>query len=160
MRTNCSTAGCEGSYSAAAAVSARSLARVYIVRSLLPMAKNSASLASMSAVSAAAGTSIMMPSGGSLSGSFTPRARRFAAAWVVDRAGRADFRPVRHHRQHHPHRADHGRAQDGGELGREQVRMSQQHADAAQAERRVQVGGWRHDAGGGEGVDLLLAAPI
>ncbi len=40
------------------------------------------------------------------------------------------------------------------------VRVLQQHADAAQAERRVGVVRVRHDAGAGERLDLLLAAPV
>ena len=58
------------------------MARVYWVRSLVPMAKKSASAARASAASAAPGISIMIPSGGPGSASLTPR--RFS--WAVRRA--------------------------------------------------------------------------
>src|SRR6185437_1031807 len=73
--TSRSTAGCIGSYISATSVSALSTASVYAVRSLVPIAKKSASSASASADSAAPGVSIMMPSGGSFSGIRSPRRR-------------------------------------------------------------------------------------
>ncbi len=58
---------------------ARSAASVYMVRSLLPMAKKSAAAARASAHRLAAGTSIIAPSGGSTAGRRTERARSPAA---------------------------------------------------------------------------------
>ena len=56
-------AGCSGSYSRDTRSSARSTARQYWIRSLVPMVKKSTSRASRSAVYAAAGISIMTPIG-------------------------------------------------------------------------------------------------
>ncbi len=152
-------AGCSGSYSSAASVSARSAASVYMVRSLLPMAKKSLSTASASAVRAAAGTSTMIPSAGSGSGTRTPRARRSAAtrryiarvvrtsATLVTIGSSTCTGPAR-------------RRAGSRRVASPAVRVPQQQADAAQPQRRVGCRRVWHDAGAGERLDLLLAAPV
>ena len=60
-----------------------------MVRSLEPMAKKSATWVSASAASAAPGTSIITPSGGSGSGSFCPR--RFMRRATCSSASRTCF---------------------------------------------------------------------
>ena len=51
-------------------------------------------------------------------------------------------------------------AQDGGELGFEELGVAQQHADAAQAEGGVWVGGDGDDAFDLQGLDVFFAAPV
>ena len=81
------TAGCKGSNRCATCSLARSVASVYMVRSLEPMAKKSLSRARASAARAAPGTSIMMPSGGRGSGTAIFRLfKRFAAFCRSSRA--------------------------------------------------------------------------
>ena len=58
------------------------MASVYMVRSLEPMAKKSETCARASAASAAAGTSIITPKGGSGSGTFCLRRFRRCAAFL------------------------------------------------------------------------------
>jgi hypothetical protein len=59
---NCSTAGCHGSYRWATASSARSIANVYWIRSLVPIETKSTYRSSNGNMTAAAGISIMTPS--------------------------------------------------------------------------------------------------
>ena len=124
------------------------------------MAKKSASSASASADSAAPGVSIMMPSGGSFSGIRSPRRRsRRATRSYISRAARTSATVVTIGSITRTGPAD-GGAQDGGELRLQQLRLAQQQPDAAQAERRIGVGDVRHDAGAGQRLDVLLAAPV
>jgi hypothetical protein len=60
--TRRSTAGCSGSYRWATDSSARSMASVYWIRSLVPMDRKSKYFRNVLSVSAAAGISIMAPS--------------------------------------------------------------------------------------------------
>ena len=83
-----STAGCSGSKRCATRSLPRSTASVYCVRSLVPMLKKSHSRASASAISAADGTSIMMPIGSSrVEGD--ARARASSAFDLLDELARA-----------------------------------------------------------------------
>ncbi len=59
--TSCSTAGCSGSYRCATDSSARSIASVYWIRSLVPIDRKSKYFRKMRSVRAAAGISIMAP---------------------------------------------------------------------------------------------------
>src|ERR1700741_3777465 len=139
-----STAGCRGVYRSATCSSLRSIAKVYWIRSLVPIAKKSASAASASAASAAPGTSIIAPNGGSVLGSRPPRRPRrpgpldHRAQWrqrlghppaappqppcdLVDRlAHAADLAGGRNHRQQ-----DAQRPLAGGAQHRRQLRVQQ-----------------------------------
>ena len=141
-------------------LSPRSTASVYMVRSLVPMAKKSASSASASADSAAPGVSIMMPSGGSFSGSArragataAPPARRsrapaFTSATLVTIGSMTRTGPAV------------GGAQDGSEA----ALPAAPAAAAAAGCRAGRAPGWHrhvgHDAGAGQRLDVLLAAPV
>ena len=95
------------------------------MRSLVPMAKKSASAASASAASAAPGTSIIAPRGGNGLGSGMPRRRsRRATCSIASRTRRISL-GVRDHRQQDAHRPVGGGAQHRRELRVEQAAVLQ-----------------------------------
>ncbi len=80
---------------------------------------------------------------------------------LVDLARRAHLADRGHHRQHHPHRAGHGGAQDGGELGLQQFRSRR---SSRRMPRRPSAGLASATSGtmpaSGQRLDVLLAAPV
>ena len=125
-RSAASTGSWAASSSGASAGFPRSAAIVYCDRSLVPIEKKSRWGASRSACSAAAGTSIIAPT----SISVGPRSSRAAStSSTVETIGNMTETGCccRH-------------AQDGAELGREQLRVREREAQSADAEERVVLG--------------------
>ena len=108
------TPGCKASLRPATADTSRSAASVYWVRSLVPTEKKSTAGASQAAVSAAAGTSIMMPD-------FHAALGRHGDAFGGQSPARAGDQPERRahlllggdHREHELHRMVRGHSQHG-----------------------------------------------
>ena len=108
----------------------RSIASTYCVRSFVPMEKKSTSRANSAAMSAADGTSIMMPisTGGTPSSARTCSATSFAARRSSSEAIIGNMiltGPVT------------GGAVNGAQLRDEKLRMPQAKPDAAHAEKRI-----------------------
>ena len=120
------------------------------------MAKKSASLASASAASAAPGTSIITPRGGSGSAILTPRRRRRRATCSMSLADAADLADVGDHRQQDAHRA----------LRRRPAAWPRAGCPAAGAPsatggwRAAPAPGWRRPRRAGERLGQLVAADI
>ena len=102
-----STAGCDGSFSAATRASSREEAVTYCVRSFEPMEKNCASPNSSGAM-ATAGTSTMMPSGGGLQA--MPWRSSSARHDLEQRCRPRNLLRHRHHGDHHLELPMHGGA--------------------------------------------------
>ena len=129
-----STAGCSASVSAATCSFPRSAASVYCVRSFVPIEKKSTSAASAPAVSAAAGTSTMMPT----SSGASDAERRARPVEQRARAARSSSSVV-DHREHHAHGVVGGDAQDRAELRLEELRPREPEPHAPHPEERVRL---------------------
>ena len=131
-------AGLNGEARAASDWLARSIASAYWTRSFVPRLKNSASRAKTSAMTAAAGTSIIMPSG-MCSSNERPRARTCSIACVEEPPHLAHLVHARDHGDHDADVAVGARAHHRAELREEDLGLPQREADGAQAERRVHL---------------------
>ena len=115
----------------------RSTARVYWVRSLVPTLKKALTSASRSAMSTAAGVSIMTPTG---TDSRRPDARAAASACALlqhDLPRLSHLLHPRDQRQHQLDVAAGGGAEHGAELGPEHLRLVEADPDRAPAEERI-----------------------
>src|SRR3989454_2321830 len=93
-RTRCRIAGCSGWERYDTDSLPRSMARAYWIRSLVPMEKKSTSRARRSAISAAAGTSIITPSGTSGSHGMCCARSSWRTSSTMARARRSSSMPV------------------------------------------------------------------
>ena len=133
---SCSTAGCHGSYRCATASSARSIASVYWIRSLVPIETKSKWRRKAGSISAAAGTSIIAPT--STSAKRAPASVSCCLARASASKRVPHLAQVRHHRHQQPHLAVRAGAQDRAQLLAKHRRLRQAPADRAQAERRIE----------------------
>ena len=116
----------------------RSIASRYWMRSLVPMLKNWQCCARMSAVAAALGISIMLPTS-IFSSKRSPRCAQLLLGLLQHGVGPRQLLHAADHRIHHAHLAERAGPQDGAELLLEHLRVLEAEADRPEAEEGVRL---------------------